>query len=214
MRHPIKLALLIIPVLLTQCGINRQVQQAKGLSKSRYAVQSADSVTIAGYDIQEFKDIKQLDDVNPLKYPRVAAALLRKDVPFKANINLEIVNPTNDTAAINQFEYRLLLAGNELATGTVERRVAVPPGGGKVLVAIPVNANAYSLIANLGTRKAFADLIGNLAGSKQTDPSRVTLKIKPTLMLGNKSVQYPGYIDIDKEITRDMLLAPRPSNPE
>lgn len=213
MRSPIKLALLVIPVLFSQCGVNRQVQQAKGLSKSRYTVQSADSVTIAGYDIQEFNDIRQLDDVNPLKYPRVAAGLLRKDVPFKANINLEIVNPTQDTAAINQFDYRLLLAGNELATGTVQQRVAVPPGGGKVVVAIPVNANAYGLVASSGTRKAFIDLIGNLAGSKQAEPSRITLKIKPTLMLGNKSVQYPGYIDIDKEVTRDMLLAPRRANP-
>lgn len=213
MRSPINLALLIIPVLFSQCGINRQVQQAKGLSKSRYAVRSADSITIAGYAIQAFRDIRQLDDVNPLKYPAVAAGLLRKDIPFKANINLEIVNPTSDTAAINRFEYRLLVAGNELATGTVERRVVVPPGGGKSLVAIPVNANAYGLIANSGTRKAFIDLIGHLAGSKQTEPSRITLKIRPTLMLGNKSVQYPGFIDIDKEVTRDLLLAPRTPNP-
>lgn len=213
MRSPIKVALLIIPVLFSQCGINRQVQQAKGLSKSRYAVRSADSITIAGYDIQVFKDIRQLEDVNPLNYPAVATGLLRKDIPFKGNINLEIVNPTSDTAAINQFDYRLLLAGNEFATGTVQRRVAVPPGGGKALVAIPVNANAYGLIANLGTRKAFIDLIGNLAGSKQTEPSRITLKIRPTLMLGNKSVQYPGFIDIEKEVTRDLLLAPRTPNP-
>lgn len=202
-----------MPVLFSQCGINRQVQQAKMLGKSQYAVRSADSITIAGYDVEEFKDIRQLEDINPLKYPRIAAGLLSRNIPFRANINLEIVNPTNDVAAINQFDYRLLLAGNELATGTVQQRVEVPPGGGKVVVPIPVNANAYELVTNASTRNAFVDLVRNLAGSSQVPPSRVTLKIKPTLMLGNKQVKYPGYIDIDKEVTRDMLLTARKPNP-
>ncbi|GAB4025038.1 hypothetical protein [Spirosoma koreense] len=213
MRQLVRLVLLATPVLFSQCGINRQVQQAKGLSKSQYAIHSADSVTIAGYDIQEFKDIRQLEDISPLNYPRIAAGLLGKDIPFHANVNLEIVNPTQDTAAINQFDYRLLLAGNELATGTVDRRVAVPPGGGKVLVAIPVNANAYGLVASSATRTAFVDLIRSLAGSSQVTPSRITLKIRPTLTLGNKQVKYPGYIDIYKEVTRDMLLSNRKPTP-
>lgn len=213
MRLSVKLALLAIPVLFSQCGINRQVQQAKTLGKSQYAVRSADSITIAGYDIQEFKDIRRLEDINPLKYPRVAAGLLSRTVPFRANLNLEIVNPTNEVAAINQFEYRLLLAGNEIATGNVQRRIEVPPGGGKVIVPIPVNANAYELVANSSTRNAFVDLVRNLAGSNQTEPSKVTLKIKPTLMLGNKQVKYPGYIDIDKDVTREMLLSAQKPNP-
>ncbi|QJD77724.1 hypothetical protein [Spirosoma rhododendri] len=206
MRHATKLVLfLTAPLLFTQCGINRQVQQAKGLSKSKYAIHSADSITIAGYDVREFKDMRGLDDVNPLNYPRIAAGLIKKDVPFRANLNVEITNPTNEIAAINQFDYRLLLAGNELASGTVDRRVEVPANGGKVIVPIPVNANAYGLISSSSTRNAFVDLVRNLAGSDQVAPARVTLKIRPTLMLGNKQVKYPGYIDIDKEITRDML---------
>ncbi|NEU70867.1 hypothetical protein GK091_28640 [Spirosoma agri] len=213
MRLRINLALLALPVLLSQCGVNRQVQQAKMLSKSKYAIHSADSVTIAGYDIQDFKDVRQLDDVNPLKYPRITAGLLRKDVPFNATVNLEIVNPTNEVAAINAFDYRLLLSGNELATGTVQRRVEVPPGGGKVIVPIPVNANAYGLVTSSSTRNAFVNLIRNLAGGSQTEASRITLKIKPTIMLGNKSVQYPGYIDIDKDVTRDLLLTAKKTNP-
>lgn len=213
MRSSIKLALLVVPVLFSQCGVNRQVQQAKTLSKSQYAVQSTDSISIAGYDVQEFKDIRKLDDVNPLKYPRVAAGLLRKDVPFKASINLEITNPTNDIAAINQFDYRLLLAGNELATGVVQQRIAVPANGGKVIVPIPVNANAYGIITNSSTRNAFIDLVRNLAGSSQTSPSRITLKIRPTIMLGNKAVKYPGYIDIDKEVNRDLILTGKKTNP-
>ncbi len=205
MRHVITSVLFVTTSLLfSQCGINRQVQQAKGLSKSKYAIRSADNMTIAGYDIREFKDMRGLEDVNPLNYPRIAAGLVSHDVPFRTNLNVEITNPTNDVAAINQFDYKLLLAGNELASGTVDQRVEVPAGG-KTIVPIPVNANAYSLISSSSTRNAFVDLVRSLAGSDQVSPSRVTLKIRPTLMLGNKEVKYPGYIDIDKEITRYML---------
>lgn len=205
MRHIITAILLVTaPLLFTQCGINRQVQQAKGLSKSKYAIRSADNMTIAGYDIREFKDMRGLEDVNPLNYPRIAAGLVSHDVPFQTNLNVEITNPTNEVAAINQFDYKLLLAGNELASGTVNQRVEVPAGG-KTIVPIPVNANAYGLLSSSSTRNAFVNLVRSLAGSDQVSPSRVTLKIRPTLMLGNKEVKYPGYTDIDKEITRDML---------
>lgn len=206
MRHVVKLALLAIPLLLSHCGINRQVQQAKGLSKGKYTLRSADSVTLAGYDIRSFNDIKGLDDVNPLRYPNIAAGLLRKEVPFRATLNLEIVNPTDEVAAINAFDYRLRLVGSELATGTVNQRVEVPPHGGKVLVAVPVNTNAYGLVANADTRNAFVDLVRNLAGSNQVAPARVTLQIRPTLFVGNKEIKYPGYIDIEKEVTRDLLI--------
>ncbi|MBO0949938.1 hypothetical protein [Fibrella forsythiae] len=213
MRSSIKLALLVAPLLFSQCGVNRQVQQAKMLGKSNYAVRSADNITVAGYDIQEFKDIRQLDEVNPLKYPRIAAGLLSKNIPFRANINLEVVNPTNDLAAINQFDYRLLLDGNELATGAVQQRIEIAPGGGKVLVPIPVNTNAYDLVTNSATRNAFVALVRNLAGSTQAISSRITLKIRPTLVIGNKQIKYPGYIDIDKEVTRDLLLTTQKPNP-
>lgn len=200
------LAILAIILFLSRCGINRQVQQAKNLSKSRFALQSADSTTIADYPVEVFKDIRQLEDVNPLRYPRIAAGLLERNIPFKTNLNLEITNPTNDTAAINAFEYRLLLGGSELANGHVDQRIVVPPGGGKALAFIPVNANAYGLLTNSSTRNAFINLARSLAGSSQVSPSRVTLKIKPTFVIGNKAVTYPGFISIDKEVNRDLLL--------
>lgn len=83
------------------------------------------------------------------------AGLLKREVSFNALINLEITNPTNEVAAINQFEYRLLLAGSELATGLINQRVEVPANEGKLIAPILINTNAYGLISSSATRIAF-----------------------------------------------------------
>ncbi len=197
------LLMLTIPFLLSRCGVSRQIAEAKALGDCRYDILSADSISVSGYDIREFKNTK---DLNPLKFPRIATGLLTRSIPFNAKINLDITNPTNKNAAINQLEYRVLLAGQELVNGFINQRIEVAAGGGHARVPIRINTNAYKLISDPNTREAVTQFLGNLAGDKNTQPSRLTIKIKPTLAMGNKAVNYPGYITIDKEVTNKILL--------
>lgn len=195
-----------LPFLLSRCGVSRQVGEAKALGDCRYAIKSADSIRVAGYDIQQFRNMKSLEDFNPVKYPRIAAGLLTRNIPLDARINLGITNPTNKNAAINQLEYRVLLAGQELFQGFLNQRIEVAPGGGQTVVPIRLNTNAYQLITDEKTRDAFTQFLGNLSGSDNTQPSRVTIKIKPTLDLGNKAINYPGYITIEQDVTNKILF--------
>ena len=199
-------AILFVGLLFSQCAVNRQLQEAKALGDCRYSIASADSVYLGGTDIREFQKVQKIEDINPLRYPRLAAGLLTRNIPLDARVNLDIVNPTNKNAAINQLEYKILLAGQELFTGFVNQRIEVPVGSGKVRVPIKLNANAYQLFTDPKTRDAFAQFVSNLAGSSNTKASRVTIKIKPTLSLGNKAVNYPGYITIEQEVTNKILM--------
>ncbi|TAE31267.1 MAG: hypothetical protein EAZ91_08185 [Cytophagales bacterium] len=203
MKRLLLLIIALLPVLLSQCGVSRQVGEAKALGDCRYAIKSADSVQLSGYDVRQFR---KLEDINPARYPRLAAGLLTRNVPLNARINLEITNPTNKNAAINQLEYRILLAGQELFQGFLNERIQVAPGGGRTTVPIRINANAYKLITDEKTRAAFTQFVGNLAGADDAQPSRVTIKIKPTLDLGNKAIDYPGYITIEQEVTSKILF--------
>ena len=105
MKKPIILAVLALPLLLWQCSVSRQISEAKALGQCQYNLVSADSVSLSGYDIREFKS---MTDINPIKYPRIATGLLTRNVPLNARINLEITNPTNKNAGINQLEYRII----------------------------------------------------------------------------------------------------------
>ncbi|WP_080240597.1 hypothetical protein [Spirosoma rigui] len=203
MKKGLVALVLAIPLLFSQCGVNKQISQAKTLGDCRYTIASADSVYLAGVDVRQFK---KLEDINPARFPRLAAGLLTRNVPLDARINLDIVNPTNKLAGINQLEYRILLAGQELFTGFLNQRIEVQPGGGKTTVPVRLNANAYQLFTDPKTRDAFGQLVQNLSGAADTQPSKLTIRIKPTLDLGGKQVNYPGYITINQDVTNKILL--------
>jgi hypothetical protein len=53
------------------------------------------------------------------------------------------------------------------------------------------------------------ELIAFLGGTESgpgEKKSLVTLKIRPSFMVGKKSIKYPGYINIEKELSSKMLF--------
>lgn len=203
MKKELVLLLIALPLVFSQCGVNKQISQAKALGDCRYTIASADSVYLAGVDVRQ---LRKVEDINPARYPRLAAGLLTRNVPLDARINLDITNPTNRLAGINQLEYKVILAGQELFNGFLNQRIEVQPGGGKTRVPVRLNANAYQLLTDPKTRDAFTQLVQNLSGAADTKPSKLTIRIKPTLDLGGKQVNYPGYITIDQDVTNKILL--------
>ena len=192
--------------ILSSCGVSRQVSEAKIFADCIYDLKSIDQVTLAGIDINEFKNIKSLEDFDIAKYPRVALAALRKDIPLELRVNLDITNPTRNKAAINQMEYKVLLTNNEIFSGYVNELVEVFPGTGKTTVPIKLSANIYQLLSDNKTRDEFVNLVTSLTGKSSSKPSKLVIKLKPTLDLAGKQMNYPGYITMEKEINADMLL--------
>ncbi|XWW44750.1 LEA type 2 family protein [Fibrella sp. USSR17] len=206
MKKIVLMTLLALPAIFYQCGVSRQIGEAKALGDCKYNILSADSMLVAGYDVREFRNIRKLEDFNPIKYPRLAAGLLTRNIPFGAKINLEITNPTTKSAALNQLEYRVLLAGKELAQGFINQRIEVPSAGGKTVVPVHLKTNAYDLLTDPTTRDAFTNVLRNLSGDQGSTPTKVTIKIKPTIDMFNKAVNYPGYITIEQDLTGKMLV--------
>jgi len=196
-------ALFAVLFLFSRCSVNRQLAEAKALGDCKFRISSADSIYLSGIDIRRFK---RIEDLNPGRYPQLAAGLLAKSLPLRARLNLEVTNPTNRNAAIEQLEYKVLLAGQELFNGFLNQRIEVSPGGGTTRVPIQLQANAYKLFTDDATRDAFMQFVQNLSGADDARPSKVTIKIKPTLAVGNKKIDYPGYITIDQEVTNKILL--------
>ena len=203
MKRFLVLALMAVPLLFSRCSVNNQISQAKALASCRYGIASADSIYLAGTDVREFRRIQ---DLNPARFPQLATGFLMRNIPLDARITLDITNPTNKLAGINQLEYRILLAGQELFNGFLNQRIEVPPGGGRTLVPVRLSTNAYQLISDAKTRDAFTQLVQNLAGSSNVQPTKLTIKIKPMLDLLGKQINYPGYITIDQDVTNKLLM--------
>ncbi|WP_219226783.1 lipoprotein [Pedobacter antarcticus] len=186
---------------LAGCGLNQQTKQIKALEKCRYKVVSADQISVAGTDI---KKLLNNNEINLGSLPAVAFSLLRKDVPLRARLNLEITNPSGVLAAINQFEYKVLINKQELATGFVDQEVNIPAGG-TIVVPVDMTANIYQFVSN---RKVMSEISEFLKGGSGPDEKKglITLKVRPSIKVGNSLIKYPGFISIDKEVSSKILL--------
>lgn len=183
------------------CGVNKQAQQIAALEKCTYKLLSAEQITVGGTDISNLVNSEKL---NLSSLPGLALGLLTQDVPLKARLNLEIKNPTSTAAAINNFEYQVLINSQELATGLVDQLVDVQPGGTTV-VPVNINLNAYRFISNKQVMQDIAALLQPESGTTE-GKGLLTVKIKPSIKVAGALVKYPGFFTINKEITRKMLF--------
>ncbi len=196
----------VIAFTLTQCAVSRQINEAKALGDCSFRLNSIDSVYLAGVDIRELKQITKVSDIDVSKYPGLGLAFLRKNIPLDLRVHLEANNPTKKMAAVQEFEYKVLLSSHEVFSGVVNRRIEVPPGTGRTFIPISLGTNAYDLFTNDQTREEFLKMFEALTGKKDGAKTKLVIKLKPTLALGSQKVNYPGYITLEKEITSDMIL--------
>ena len=188
-------------IILWGCGVNKQAQQIKALEKCTYRVVSANGISVAGTDV---KRLMNNQEINLASLPALAFGLLRRDVPLRATLNLEITNPSGNVAAINQFEYKVLINNQELVNGFVDQQVSVSPGQ-SVVVPVAVNVNIYQFISNQQVMSEITDFMRGGNGGPERK-GLVTLKIRPSIMVGGALVKYPGFISINKEFSSKVLL--------
>lgn len=194
--------LLLLAIFSAGCGLNKQARQIEALEKCTYEISSADSIYLAGRDISKLIKSRSFELSN---MPELALALFRKNIPLKARVILTITNPTANEAAINQFEYLVLIKNQEIANGFVNQKVSVAPGG-SATVPVRVNSNIYSFISNGKTMEEILDFVRGGESGAAEKKGVVTIKIKPTIEAGGKLVKYPGYITINKEVSSKILF--------
>jgi LEA14-like dessication related protein len=193
--------LCLTAIIIQSCGINKQQQQIKALEKCTYKIHSADNISLAGTDV---KRLLNDQNINLGSLPGLALGLLRKDIPLKARLNLEITNPSSNVAGINEFEYKILINKQELAGGFVNQEVNIQPGQ-STTVPVDLIANIYPFVTN---SKVMNEITEFLQGNKNGGEKKgiLTLKIRPSIKVGGALVKLPGFITIDKEVSSKILL--------
>ncbi|HEY1061455.1 MAG TPA: LEA type 2 family protein [Daejeonella sp.] len=184
-----------IALIAAGCGVSRKINL---LEQCRYDIKSADSVYVAGRNITRQIQSGTFDLGS---VPELAIGLLRKDIPLRAKINLGIENPGSKPIEINQFDYIISFKGQELVNGTTDRRIDINPAETTV-VPIMVRANIYSILSDKSTRE---EIFSYLRGTENVQKSLISIKIRPSIRVGNKLIKYPGYITIDKELSSSMF---------
>lgn len=186
----------LILLIATSCGISKKI---KVLEKCTYNIKSVDNISLVGQDLNKLFKNKTFDLSSA---PGLALAIFRKNVPLKANINLSVYNPTHKSASINQFDYIILIKGQEIANGTVNKKLNLLAVD-TTIIPIEFNTNIYSFLSKKETMRELVDFF---SGTNNKKKSNITIKIKPSFMLGREVIKYPAYINISKEISPDILF--------
>jgi len=193
------LVFLVIPCMAS-CGVKRQVNEMEALSTCEFRYAGLRKATLAGVDVSKVTSLYDLEtDVEAVLFTAITFAKL----PFDVTVSVAARNPTQSAAAVNRLEWILLIDDLQMGTGTVTDRVEIAPGGGTALIPIHFSTDLVTALAGR-SGEALVTFGMNLAGTADK-PSRITVKVKPTILVGQRTTQYPGYITLTREFSNGDL---------
>lgn len=180
---------------VSSCGIAGR-QQIQALKESNYNIQSVDQLMIVGMPMNS---LMSGENVSAKALPAIGMALLQKNVPIQGRVNLKISNDTETSTHINQFKYKVEIGNRELFEGTVDENIIIDANK-EVVVPMSFRANLFEV----SEKNSFENILSDVFGDKNDFP--ITLKIKPSFRIGNSTFFYPGYISVNKVLSKASLL--------
>jgi len=187
-----RIALLGLIVCLFSCDVAKQVVGAYALSQCKYDFNSIAGLTLAGVN---FQNINSISSLNPLTAANLLAAFTSSggSLPLSFTLNLDVTNSGTQTAILNNAGYILEIDGLEMTQGIFNQQLQVESGKRSVL---PIGM-AFDLKKVMSGKSldAIKNLAFNFAGIGSA-ASNVTVKLKPSFVVGGNTITAPNYIPI------------------
>jgi len=191
------LLLTVIFVLFYQgCDVAKQAQQATNLVNCDFRVLSAENINLAGINIQNKTSLKNLNLTDAAK---VMAALGGSTFPLSLKLNIEGKNPNSSPAGLNKMEWILFIDDIQMTSGSLNEAFTIPPNKGTAIIPVQIGVDLKQVLKGKSL-DAIANFAFNLAGAGNK-PTRIKAKLKPTIMIGNHELTYPGYLTVNTEFS-------------
>ena len=191
------LAVVVTSIAFSACDILDQARQVAMLSKCEFRLSSVDQLKLAGVNIQQ---VKKLSDLSLLDAAKITtAAVSGSSLPLNFTLNVEVKNPNAGTAGLTKLDWILFIDDIQMVSGVNEQRVQIPGNGGTGTIPLTIGVNLKEVLKGK-SGDAIANFGLNLAGAGNK-PTRITLKAKPTIMVGSQYIAYPGYLTVQNEFT-------------
>lgn len=179
--------------MLSSCGVMDQTRGMKNFTKCSFRIRDVQDLTLAGVNVQ---NVQSFSDLNFAESAKITAILLSGELPLTFTLNIEIQNPNEDEAMMNEMDWILFIDDNEIVDGSLNKKIKIGPGGISV-VPVPLNLDLLKLLTGESSQSVMNFGL-NLSGNGGS-PSRMKLKIKPSVYISGKKISYPGYISIEDE---------------
>ena len=186
-----KILFLITILFIASCS---QIKELTNLLTCDFRLASAENITLGGVNVQKLKSFSDLTMIDGAKLLTTVAS---GSLPLNFTLNVQARNPNKEKAALSKLDWIAFIDNTQIATGTTTKRVEIAPNNGTGIFPLQISTDLVKLLSGQ-SGKNIVNFGLNLvdAGNR---PTRITLKAKPTVMVGSYAVQYPGYITISKE---------------
>lgn len=188
------LAILPLAFMLHSCEVTQQAQQMYNLVNCDFRVLSANNIYLAGINVQNYHSIR---DVSMMDVAKLTAALTKPTFPLSFQLNLEGRNPNTTAAGLSKFDYILFIDDIQMTQGTITQNIMIPPNNGTALIPMQLTFDLKKVLQGKSA-DAMLNFGLNLSGTGNK-PTRILVKLKPSITVGTSVLQYPGYINVRTE---------------
>lgn len=179
-------------IILSIAGC-KSMRELKNLTHCRFRIGTVQNIELAGVGIQT---VRRFSDLGVKDAAKVASALAAGNLPLSMVINVEAQNPNKTLAAMNRLDWIAMIDEVQILEGVVGERVEIQPGGVANLP-LKVTTNLRKVLGSMGKSELLNYGMGLTDQSNR--PSRVSLKLKPTIMVGKHPLEYPSWITVKRE---------------
>lgn len=185
--------LLLLACLLNSCSFLKEIG---ALGKCEFRMTTLEDPLLAGIDVSHIQSYSEIPFTD---MAILTSSILRGELPLSFTLNIEARNPNPAMAALNKLEYLAFIDDVQIASGALNRRIEIPAGGGVANIPLQLNTDLIEILKK-DSRQALVNFGLNLADAGNR-PTRVSLKIKPTILVGAMEIIYPGYFTVKYDFT-------------
>jgi hypothetical protein len=195
MKLKLFLSLFSILFFVNSCDVLQQIEGMKSFSKCEFRIYTISDMQLAGIDVS---GIQSVSDVKPMDMLQLTNGYLNNNLPLNFNLNLQVKNPNDQAASLNRLEWLLFIDGEQLLEGVVNETFVTGPGQTGILP-VQIGFNLADAIKSKNLERIVDYATGLTDGSGKT--TRVMLRLKPSVTVGQQNIMYPGWIEVRNEFT-------------
>jgi len=189
--------LMVAALFISSCSVIEQINQMKQFSQCEFKINTINQLSIAEVSME---GKKRISDFTFAETIRLTTALAKDEIPATFTIRLEAINSNNKKAAMNQLDWKLLIDQQQVAKGIIEKQIVIPPNGRKVDFPVHVSVNLKELLTGK-SGEALMNLVADITG-QGSGKSELSMKLSPSIRVGNQMLQYPGYVTVKHQVEK------------
>ncbi|MFZ4401033.1 MAG: hypothetical protein ACOYO1_13430 [Bacteroidales bacterium] len=189
-----KLIILSFVILVSSCDVLKDVSSMYNFAKCDFRLNNVENIRLAGVNVQK---AQKLSDLTLLDAAKLTAAFASNQFPLDFTLNVEVKNPNTQKAVMNGMEWILLIDDIEMTRGNLNRRIEVLPNNQTSMMPLTLTFDLNKVLSGKSAN-AIINFGLNLSGTGNK-PTRIALKAKPSVVIGNMTFPYPEYITIRTE---------------